>query len=441
MADVSLKSVFNRPPEAAQAYLQSKGYAITDSWRDLSPAAHARAFTVARAAKLEVLQSIREELQRAQAEGLPFQAFKKNLQPRLQALGWWGKAVDKESGEITPYPGTSRPIELGTPRRLETIYRTNLQTAYMAGRWKRFEAESKRAPYLQYIAVMDGRTRPSHAALNLRVFRFDDPIWDHIYPPNGFNCRCRVRNLSQRELDTRQLKLSSSAGYMKTIQQEQKSGAVIERSTIRLPSMDRVFSPDIGWDYNPGRAASRWDKFALLPDCGGSVSFAEGDKCIASLASQKTWRDYGRPDLRDVPDARRIVMPQMIEQVDTQDAAVAILAGALGVSQDNPVRLVKTPIEQVALHYDYLPHMVEKRIDGRERYANFILPTLQDPFEVYLTQYDDGMRHRYIGLFTGRSDLMVVVRQNIDGSLVWNIMQANDKAMNKQRQGALLYGK
>jgi hypothetical protein len=28
----------------------------------------------------------------------------------------------------------------------------------------------------------------------------DDPWWDTHFPPNGFNCRCYVQSLSQRDL-------------------------------------------------------------------------------------------------------------------------------------------------------------------------------------------------------------------------------------------------
>lgn len=46
-----------------------------------------------------------------------------------------------------------------------------------------------------------------------------------------------------------------------------------------------------------------------------------------------------------------------------------------------------------------------------------------------------------IGLFKGARDLMVVLRVNLDGSLMWNIMQAKSLDMNKHRVGVLLYGK
>jgi len=98
-------------------------------------------------------------------------------------------------------------------------------------------------------------------------------------------------------------------------------------------------------------------------------------------------------------------------------------------------------IKTVIIRAEYIPHLVEKAEGARERYANFLIPALTNPYEIYLTRYEDGFRERYIGLFTGKTNLLVVVRLNKDGSLVWNIMQADDRSMNKQRIGALLHGK
>ncbi len=55
--------------------------------------------------------------------------------------------------------------------------------------------------------------------------------------------------------------------------------------------------------------------------------------------------------------------------------------------------------------------------------------------------YADGVRNRYIGIFKGWHDLMVVLRINLDGSLMWNIMQAAPKKKNSHRMGKLLHGK
>ena len=80
---------------------------------------------------------------------------------------------------------------------------------------------------------------------------------------------------------------------------------------------------------------------------------------------------------------------------------------------------------------------------ARERYANYVLATLIAPFEIWLTAYEDGTyRKRYIGVFQADKDLLVVLRENRDGSLYWelyNLMQRDGRGLNRVREGALLY--
>ncbi|MGN7062088.1 phage head morphogenesis protein, partial [Neisseria sp. P0001.S006] len=61
------------------------------------------------------------------------------------------------------------------------------------------------APGWQSSAILDSRTRQSHAAAHGAVNHIDDPFCNYFYPPNGFNCRCTVRALSDRDLKRRNL--------------------------------------------------------------------------------------------------------------------------------------------------------------------------------------------------------------------------------------------
>ncbi|MBZ7988064.1 phage head morphogenesis protein [Campylobacter canadensis] len=54
-------------------------------------------------------------------------------------------------------------------------------------------------PYLRYVAVGDYKTRPKHQVFHNTVLPKDDPFWKNNYPPNGFNCRCKVQALSEAE--------------------------------------------------------------------------------------------------------------------------------------------------------------------------------------------------------------------------------------------------
>ncbi|HNW35630.1 MAG TPA: phage minor head protein [Candidatus Ozemobacteraceae bacterium] len=240
------------PPEEAIEFFKSKGYEITWSWDDMAQEAHTRAFTVAKATSLDILKDIRGGLDKALEEGTTFRDFQKDLEPRLRAKGWWGvqEGIDAD--------GNPTSVQLGSPWRLKTIFQTNMQTAYMAGRERQMRAVSQDRPFWRYIAIMDGKTRQAHRELHGKIFRFDDPFWDHFYPPNGFNCRCRVATLSPREIERDGLKVLNSAGRM--VEQEvadPNTGRAFKTTSYRSPDTLRLLHPDEGFDINPARVQER----------------------------------------------------------------------------------------------------------------------------------------------------------------------------------------
>lgn len=413
-------------PVEAVRYFRAKGIAVTENWPDLWGEAHARAFTVAGVAKLDLLQDIRGAVDAAIKEGRTEQWFLNELAPILKKKGWWGKneVTDPDTGEV-------RYVRQGSPARLKLIYRQNTQSAYMAGRYKQQLENADYEPYLQYVAVLDQKTRPAHAALNGKVFRFDDPFWGAMYPPNGWNCRCRVAAYSESRLKRRGLKVSDSAGHMVTREVEtvnRQTGEVTRRTVTgyRHGGKGSLESfTDAGFSYNPGKV---WLEDALAN--------------VPEPAQATTWKDMGLRPLRDVPADERLPAPELLPVADSQEAAEKRLAEALGFTDEHQ-RIVETPVGSRVIRRELLAHMVEKRPDARERFANYVLPTLERPFEVWLKQHEDGkLRENYIGLFREtKYSLLVVVRINRDGSLVWNIMQREDKKMDKHREGMLVYKK
>ncbi|MBF0402306.1 MAG: minor capsid protein [Magnetococcales bacterium] len=436
-ADTALSALFRLPPEQAMRFLAEKGHRVTWNWDEMTGPEHAKAFTVAKVTRLDLLADIHQAVSKALAEGQTERMFAKDLIPILQKKGWWGlKTVTNPEGE-------EQQVQLGSLHRLETIFRTNLQTAYMAGRYQQMKRGVKNAPYWQYLAVMDSRTRSTHAALHGRVFRHDDPVWNHIYPPNGFRCRCRIRSLSEFRVKQSGVKVESSEGYLTQLT-GQGEDRLAPRVALKMPGMSQAFIPDRGWDYNPGAAWGRWDKAGLLPDCpGDEAAFAQSEKkkCIVMLPNQKNWLHYGRPDLRDVGNDLRLPAPSLLEVGKDGAQALLILQTALGVSPAKPLRVINTPVDQVPIRFEFLPHLVKKREHRREVTANYIIPTLENPYEVWLTAYEDGFRKRYIGLFQDQRDILSVVKENQDGSLLWNVIRMRDTELNKQRTGSLIWKK
>lgn len=250
-----LKAIFGMEPKNAVAYLKSKGYAITWNWQEMLDQAHDQSFTVAKAMRLDLLSDIRGALETALQEGQTLKQFIADIQPVLESQGWWGQQV------IVDSEGVGELVQLGSPRRLKTIYQTNLQSAYMAGRKAEMEQTTETHPYWMYVAILDGKTRPSHRALHGQVFRHDDPIWSAIFPPNGFNCRCRVVALSEAAVKRRGLKVVSSEGRMFTETVEtgvdKRTGEIRTAPVTGIRTTDAAgktitFRTDPGFNHAPG---------------------------------------------------------------------------------------------------------------------------------------------------------------------------------------------
>lgn len=156
-----------------------------DVFRQLTAAAKSRAFTVAKLARQDLLDTVHAELARmieagkdamVDGSGPSLRDFRKFAAERLESAGW------------TP----------ANPSHVETIYRTNVMGAYSDGRRAEMTQPEVLAarPIWQVRGVSDSRQRPTHAAANGLCFAGNDPSWPKT--PWGHNCRCRLISRSQR---------------------------------------------------------------------------------------------------------------------------------------------------------------------------------------------------------------------------------------------------
>jgi SPP1 gp7 family putative phage head morphogenesis protein len=175
--------------ERALEFFRDKVVLAPDEFRALWEEYRSLAFTVSGIAALDVLHDIYRELLRAIEEGLTARDFAESFGEILERRGWEGLA----------------------PHRVDNVFRTNVQTAYMVGHYRRMTDPDvvRRRPYWMYDAVNDRRTRPSHAAMDGKVYPADHPFWDVWYPPNGYRCRCGVRTLSAGEVERKRLKVET----------------------------------------------------------------------------------------------------------------------------------------------------------------------------------------------------------------------------------------
>lgn len=247
-----LNALFNLPPTDAINYLKDKGYKIGWDWHETLDDAHSRAFTVAKIARIDVLQDIKKSLITALENGQSFEKWKADITPILQEKGWWGRKT-----VINP-EGLEQEVQLGSPRRLRTIFETNMQSAFSAGRYKAMLAGAETRPYWEWRHVTINNPRKQHVALDGRIFGYDDDFWSVAFPPSEWGCKCRVIARSAREVAGKEI--LSSDGYKTEIYEnigvDRGTGHAVQakRTQFNIPTKDGSilsFAPAAGFNGSP----------------------------------------------------------------------------------------------------------------------------------------------------------------------------------------------
>ena len=104
---------------------------------------------------------------------------------------------------------------------LKTEYEFAQSSAMMAARWKEFEKDSDNY-YLQYRTVGDKRVRKTHRMLHNITLPFSSKFWDKYFPPNGWNCRCTVVQVSKDKYKMSDETAAMNAGSQATAGKHQE---------------------------------------------------------------------------------------------------------------------------------------------------------------------------------------------------------------------------
>lgn len=438
-------------PAEAIAYMDGrKLVAETGHYTDLWKDQHSRAFTISRLTRADLLERVQESLTKSTAGDLTRRDWIKQTRALLKKEGFWG-TVEVED------PKTGEPLKTTfNEARLRLIYDTNVRKALAAGQWQRMLRNKASHPYVRYVSMDDGRVRPLHRLWHNTVLPIEHPFWETHRPPNGYHCRCRVVGVTQAEFERGFAQSRPGAETDETaplVREDFKTEAPPEQlvdwrnpATGKTVKVHRGIDP--GFDYNPGTkgASLEFEEFVrnkllkLSPPIRAAAQKAgiNPPKIAKEVPGQDTWETLGLPDLRATTPVGST--PKLLEAAEDAAAAVKALREAIGVPEGG-LKLVQTPTGRVAILDRLLPHVVEKRSDRRERFATLILPTLRKPDEVWATLYDDDTtRRRFIKLFAGiKYDFLVIVFEQADGSVLWNMLPRKRSDLNDSRLGKLLY--
>lgn len=440
------------PPAEAMAFMDGRQLsAETYHWYDLWREEHQRAFTVSRLARGDLLEALQTSLAKSVAGDLSRRDWIKSTEQLLKNAGWWGttEVTDPRTGELLKTRFNHA--------RLQLIFDTNVRQAAAAGQWQRLVRNQRTHPYARYVAMDDERTRPQHRAWHNVTLPLDDAWWATHRPPNGWRCRCRVIGVTQREYDQGEVLdrpgAETDQGAPLRSTPMVKAAPPVSLRDWRNPitgAIEQVpVGIDPGFDYNPGTTGRSAAFEAMVKAKLGKMSTEVAKAAEAAgvlfpevakeVAGQDTWQTLGLADLRQMRPS--MAAPDLLTAAESVEDAVNVLRSALGVPV-NGARFVETPAGLVTIFDKLLTHVVEKRLDRRERFGAFVLPTLQQPDEVWETAYDDATtRRRFIKLFSdSKYDLLVIVREGPDGAVLWNVLNRDRKAMNTMRTGRLVHG-
>ncbi len=130
--------------------------------------------------QLDLVADVYIALLKAIEEGGTVREFRAAIEERLARE--WGDEVD-------------------APSRLDTVFRTNVQSAYGAGRYEQATDPDvlESHPYWVFEAVGDSRTSDICRKLDGLVLPANDPAWAGRLPPCHHACRSTIRNIDEDE--------------------------------------------------------------------------------------------------------------------------------------------------------------------------------------------------------------------------------------------------
>jgi SPP1 gp7 family putative phage head morphogenesis protein len=167
------------PDDAIEAILARYPRIARDSSEVSRLYREGRAFALAGETELKVVGHIRDTVARLTKEG---------------------KSVDEATAELLKESGAL--LRDWTRSFAETVYRTNISTAYTDGRRKMAEDPDiyEITPAWKYHAILDATVRPNHKAAHGLIADKFWPEWKTYAPPLSWNCRCSLLEMDAFEL-------------------------------------------------------------------------------------------------------------------------------------------------------------------------------------------------------------------------------------------------
>ncbi|WP_306353695.1 minor capsid protein [Flavobacterium sp. '19STA2R22 D10 B1'] len=281
---------------------------------------------------------------------------------------------------------------------LPAEYENAEYSAIMAHKWDNLHSD-----YLEFSTVGDNRVRPEHKLLDKFTAPKSDPVWNRIYPPLAFGCRCTV--------------IPGKA------QNVEKNMTSIEASTLMKP-----YVKDTIFDNNVGKSR------VIFKDDHPYFKNAKGD--IHALS----WEQYGLKPLEKIrinplPEYNRVTKEMYLDWWNKQPKHKGddiVLKDAL----NQEILLGSGLDKKNKADTYYKDHLLKKTKENRFEYGHETYNILKNPDEiwynnqgrVYLKYYEQGT-------------LKLVVDDTLEAKTLFQLHEKDSGELKKSRKGTLLYKK
>ena len=187
--DVKLNSLPEPMPfNEAMDFLKARIPVSKKTFKDLESKLRFRAFSVARLSQYDAIEAIRQQLIKAQDEGKTIAQF-------------WSES---SQNELLKKAGFHK----SDPWYWETVFRTNIQTNYNAGRLMQFRENPPKM--MEFVGIIDSRQSDICRQRSGVQRPANDAWWSSNWPPLHFACRSTVRGIDAAEVKVLNLPVTPS---------------------------------------------------------------------------------------------------------------------------------------------------------------------------------------------------------------------------------------
>ena len=284
--------------------------------------------------------------------------------------------------------------------------RTEYDTAYLsaqsASRYQQLIRKDKVFPYWQYRAIHDKHTRPEHMMLDGVVLPAGDKLWNEIYPPNGWNCRCRVKPLLKNEFNGDFVEMR-------------------QRVDDFLKSDEWTRSVAGGWGINRAKQGLVYTENQFYVN-----TLTKSNERILNNLNHA---DYGLPTIE-------VCIKAATEEMPIYEGTAKEWYASHPTLTDYWKRLIKVP--QVAFSTHTPPDYEDK---GRVDLLDAFIDAVSSPSEVWINDYKKGNKTNinFIKFYKGKMINVVCRLNNLEYSIAtWYEVFLSEKTRHKYRRGLLV---